>query len=162
VRKVFQILSVLALSVMVAIGIGVGVAFYRGHALDVESKAFVDRVVPAITAAWSKQQLLDLATPELRASATPNELTALFDRLSQLGALVKYEGATGESAMSYMAGFGSKGRSSATVSASYVVKAQFQNGSATFKIMLMKRGGRWLINGFHVDVAPGNRTLQHI
>ncbi len=63
-------------------------------------------------------------------------LSALFDRLSQLDPLIEYEGATGEAAMSYIAGSGS------TESASYVAKARFQNGSATFRIVLMKRDGR--------------------
>jgi hypothetical protein len=153
-RRFLYILGALTLIIIVAAGIGLGVFFYKGHALDAESKAFVDSAVPAITATWSKQQLLDRATPELRASVKPEELKALFDRLSQLGPLIEYEGATGEATMSYIAGSGS------TLSASYVAKARFQNGTATFRIVLMKRDDRWLIQNFHVDSAPDNQAGQ--
>lgn len=153
-RRFLYIVGVLTLIIIVVASIGLGVFFYKGQALDAESKAFVDRAVPAITATWSEQQLLDRATPELRTSVKPEELKALFDRLSQLGPLVEYEGATGEATMSYIAGSGG------TVSASYVAKARFQNGTATFRIVLMKRDGRWLIHNLHVDSAPDNQAGQ--
>ena len=136
------------------VGVGLGVALIKGKALDAESKAFVDSAIPAIAATWSKQELLDRATPELRDIAKPEQLNAVFDRLSQLGPLVKYEGATGQATMSYMLGSGS------TVAASYVAKAQFQNGGATFRVVLRKREGRWMIYNFHVDPVPGNRAGQ--
>jgi hypothetical protein len=155
VRRFLYILGALTLIIIVAAGIGLGVLFYNGHALDAESKAFVDRAVPAITATWSEQQLLDQATPELRASVRPEELQAIFGRLSQLGHLVEYEGATGEATMTYATGVGG------VVSASYVARARFQNGDATFRIVLMKRDGRWMIHNFHVDPVPGSRAGQH-
>jgi hypothetical protein len=144
----------LTLIVVVVVGVGLGVALIKGKALDAESKAFVDSAIPAIAATWSKQELLDRATPELRDIAKPEQLNAVFDRLSQLGPLVKYEGATGQATMSYMLGSGS------TVAASYVAKAQFQNGGATFRVVLRKREGRWMIYNFHVDPVPGNRAGQ--
>ena len=128
-RRFLYILGAVTLAIIVAAGIGVGVLVYKGKTLDVESKAFVDSAVPAIAAGWNKEQLLDRATPELR------------DR------------AAGDANMSYMAGSGS------TVSASYVAKAKFKDGVATIQITLVKRDGRWMISGFHVDTslsgAPG-------
>jgi hypothetical protein len=153
-RRFLYILGALTLVIIVAACIGLGVFFYKGRALDADSKAFVDHAVPAITATWNEQQLLDRATPELRTSVKPEELKALFDHLSQLGPLVEYEGATGEATMSYMVG------SSSTVSASYVAKARFQNGTATFRIVLMKRDGRWQIHNFHVDSTSGSQAGQ--
>ena len=155
VKKLLYTLGTLTLTAIVAAGIGLAVLLYRGHALDAESKAFVDRAVPAVASTWSKQQLLDRATPELRESIKAEELTALFDALSRLGPLVQYEGATGEATMSYIIG------SSSTVSASYVAKARFQNGSATFRILLLKRDGHWMIHNFHVDSAVGNQGERH-
>jgi hypothetical protein len=153
VRKFLYALGILTLIIIVAAGVGVGVLVYKGNALDAESKAFVDSAVPAIAASWSKEQLLDRATPELRANVTPEQLKALFDAVSQLGPLTGYEGATGEANMSYMAGSGGG------VSASYVAKAKFKDGAATIRIALLKRDGRWMISGFHVDTslsgAPG-------
>lgn len=146
-RKFLLILGATTIVILVAAGIGVGVLIYKGNSLDAASKAFVDRAVPAIAASWNKEQLLDRATPELRASVKPEDWRALFDAVSQLGPLVEYQGATGEANMSYMAGAGG------SVTASYVAKAKFKGGIATIRIALVKRDGRWMISGFHVDTA---------
>jgi hypothetical protein len=152
VRKFLSILGALTLIVILASGIGFGVFLYKGNALDAESKAFVDSAVPAIAATWSKQQFLDRAAPELRERVKPEELNALFDHFAQLGPLVRYEGATGEAMMSYMAGAGG------TVSASYVAKVRCQNGGVTFRIGLLKRDGRWMVRDFRVDSVPGSQA----
>jgi len=155
-RRFLLILGSITLVVIVAAGIGVGLLIYKGNSLDTESKAFVDSVVPAIAANWSKEQLLERTTPELRASIKPEELRAVFDAVTQLGPLVEYQGATGDANMSYMAGSGS------SVSASYVAKVRCKDGAATIQIALVKRDGRWMISGFHVDTAlsgaPGRGT----
>jgi len=147
VRRFLYIVGAVTLIIFVVAGIGVGVLIYHGNALDAESKAFVDSAVPAIVASRSEEQLLDRATPELRDSAKPEELRSLFDAISQLGPLVEYQGAIGEANMSYVAGFGS------SVSASYVAKARCKDGTATIRIALVKRAGRWMINGFHVATS---------
>jgi len=56
----------------------------------------------------------------------------------------------GQATMSYFSGSGS------TVSATYLAKARFQNGNATFRLLLLNRDGRWMIHNFRVDPAPGN------
>ena len=100
-RRFIYILGVFTLTIVVAAAIGLGVLFYRGHALDTESKAFVDSAVSAIATNWSEEQLLERATPELRETMSPGELGALFAAFSRLGRLVRYEGATGGATMSY-------------------------------------------------------------
>ena len=154
-RKFLYILGALTLTMLVVIGVGVGVLFYSGSALDTESKAFVDSAVPAITANWSEDQLLDRSTPELRNSIKPGELKSLFAAFARIGPLVEYQGAMGEANMFYAVGAGS------TVSASYVAKARFQNGDAIFRIALLKRDGHWLIQNFHVDTQPNGRAALH-
>ena len=49
--------------------------------------------------------------------------------------------------MPYIAGSGTG------VSASYVAKAKFKDGTGTVRILLLKQDGRWMISGFHVDTA---------
>jgi hypothetical protein len=154
VRRFLYVLGALTLIVIVGGGVGFGILAYKGRTFDRESRAFVDNLVPALAAKWSKQQFLELAAPELRTIAKPDQLDALFNRLSQLGPLVKYEGATGQSSVFYTFGFGSR------ISAFYVAKAQFQNGSASFRIGLLKREGRWMIQSFYVDPASSNRGEQ--
>lgn len=153
-RKFLYFLGAATLTVLIVAGVGIGVAAYQGHAFDVESKAFVDSAVPAISANWSQEQLLELATPELRESVKPNELTTLFAKLSRLGPLVKYEGSTGNTLMSYTTASGG------TVSATYVARAKFRNGNAAFRIVLLKRDGHWMIQNFHVDPALTRRAEQ--
>lgn len=153
-NKLLRVLGALTLAVLVAGTVSLGLLVYKGRALDAESKAFVDNAVPAIAANWSKEQLLDRATPELRDSVGPSQLTTFFDMLARLGPLLKYEGAAGASALSYIVGTGN------TKSAAYTAKARFQNGSATFQIVLLKRGGRWMIQNFHVDPVLRNEAVQ--
>lgn len=147
-RGFLLILGAITLVVIVAAGVSVSVLIYKGNALDAESKAFVDSAVQAIAANWNREQLLDRATPELRASVKPEELQAVFDAVTQLGPLVEYQGATGDANMSYMAGSGG------SVSASYAAKVKCKDGDATIRITLVKRDGRWMISGFHVDTSP--------
>jgi hypothetical protein len=143
-KKLLYVLG--AAAVVIAVGVaGVATLASNRAKFDQESKEFVDGAVPAIVANWDQRQLLDRATPELRSSVTPAGLEFLFQGLSRLGSLVNYEGATGGAHMSYHSGAG------AQVTASYVARAKFENGSAVFRIALVRRDEHWMINGFHFD-----------
>ncbi|MGH8504701.1 MAG: hypothetical protein ACRETM_01905 [Stenotrophobium sp.] len=139
------------LALVCVVGVIVGIVFYKGNALDADSRAYVDRAVPAITASWDKDALLARITPELRQSLKSGQVTALFAQFSRLGPLVKYEGAKGQANMACRIGSGG------TVSAAYVAKADYQNGAAAIRVLLVKHGGDWFIQGFHVDPEPTRR-----
>ena len=149
-RRFLAVVGALAIVVVVLAAVGITFAVRQGIAADLESRAFVDAAVPAIASSWRQQQLVDLATPELRDSVNPAELADFFAKLSALGSLIKYDGSVGHSMLSYFSG------SDSAVTASYEAKAEFKNGAATFEIGLLKRNGRWMINGFHVnpDLKP--------
>lgn len=153
-RKALTVLGAVTLIVIVVACAGFGVLAYNGRALDAESKAYVDRAMPAIVQSWDRQQLMAQATPELRATMSPDALNAFWSALSRYGPLLEYQGAQGDALLSLTVGSGS------TVSARYVVRARFENGDATFRILLMKRDGRWMIHGFHVDSMPATRAAQ--
>jgi len=125
VRKFLYTLGAITLLIIVVASIGMGALVYRGNALDAESKAFVDSAVTTLATSWSNEQLLERATPELRASVKPEQLKSVADAFSRLGPLLKYQGATGQANMSYIAGSGS------SVSASYVATTGFRDGTAT-------------------------------
>ena len=144
-RKFFYILGILVAICVVAAGVALGIVVYKGRALDAESKTYVDSAVPAITANWNQEELLKRATPELRNSIRPGQLTALFEAFSRLGTLVTYEGATGQANMTYFTGTGG------AVTATYVAKAKYQNGEATIRIVLLKQDGQWFIHNLHID-----------
>jgi hypothetical protein len=69
----------------------------------------------------------------------------LFHTLEPLGRLSKYEGAKGSSETSYSTDTGT------TITGDYVATAEYENGTATFDVVVVKRNGQWMINGFHFD-----------
>jgi hypothetical protein len=98
-RRVLFVVGVAVLAIAAVAAIGVGVAAYRGPTFDEEAKAFLNEAAQAILANRDKRELLDRATPELRANAKPQQIAAIFDALSRLGPLVEYEGVTGDATM---------------------------------------------------------------
>lgn len=153
-RKLLCIIGATTLTAIVVAMIGISMLIWKGNGLDAESQAFVDAAVPAITMHWTKEALLDRATPELRATVTSDKITALFENFSRLRALVEYDGAKGQANMTYFTGTGGQ------ISAAYEAKAKYENGMATIRFVLLKRDGRWRIQNFHVDGQPGVRSSQ--
>src|SRR5258706_2149975 len=153
-KKIIYVLGTAALVVLVTVAVGFAILATKGSALDAESKSYIDGAVSAIAKHWSKNDLIERASPELLASLKPDQVAALFGSLSRLGTMTKYEGATGEATMSYI------GSTGALVSARYGARAQFENRSAIFRIALMRRDGRWVINSFYVDTVPSNQSGQ--
>jgi len=145
-RRFLYVLGALFLVILVAGTVAIVFAVYSGQALDAESKAYVDASIPAIASNWNEAELLNRATPELRNSMVPEQFASLFGSFSQFGHLIRYNGSKGQAMMSYVAGVGK------TVSASYVAKAACQNGNVIFRIVLLKRNGRWWINNFHINL----------
>ncbi len=144
-RKILYGLGVLMLALIVLAGVGIVATIRAVIPLDAQSKAYVDRAVPAIVAHWNPQLLLARATPQLRASVRPEAMVGLFQAFSRLGPMVAYQGATGGANISASFGAGS------SVSAAYVAHASFAAGTATIRIALVKRHGHWKISGFFVN-----------
>jgi hypothetical protein len=153
-RKFLLYFGAGAFALLVLIVAGVGVLIWKGSGLDGESKAYVDAAVPAITAHWDRNALLDRAGPEFRAAATPDQVANLFENFARLGPLIHYDGATGQANLFYSAGKGSQ------ITAVYEAKARYENGEATLRLTLRKRDGAWTIVGFRVDGRPGPHTTQ--
>jgi hypothetical protein len=155
-RGRLNVLGGSTLITLAVVGVAVSLVVYKGRTLDAESKAFIDSAVPAIAANWSRNELFERATPELRATVQAERLRSVFDPLAPLGPLVEYQGATGEANMFFILGAGK------FVSASYLAKGRFKNGTATFRIVLVRRDGRWMINSFYVDPAPGGKDNRGV
>jgi len=152
-RKFFRILVIVAAVFGAIVSAGIGFGIYKNRALAADGRAYVDAAVPAIAAHWSKDELWSRAAPELKQHLQPGDLDRLFNIFSRLGDLVQYEGATNQNASE----FTSTG-SGTVATANYVAKAKFQNGEATFQLLVVKRDGQWMIQGFRVDspvLAPG-------
>jgi hypothetical protein len=151
-RRFLFILGMISLAVIVIVAAGLGVAFWKGNALDAESKAFVDTLVPAIAANWDSKALLQHASTEFIESAPPEKLSEAFSQFSRLGRMLNYEGSSGDSKMFYSTSAGN------TITAQYAAKARFENGEAMFQLSLVKRGQQWQV--IRLNVSPVGKVLS--
>ncbi len=159
-RTFFYTAGVLASVTMILIVIASEVLIPSlGASYDRSSKEFVDTVIPLIVLK-GKNELLKRASPELKAQVTESELDKVFGMFPVLGSLIKYEGSEGYSTISV----GNKSTTDATggpeVFAKYLAKATFANGTANFRVLLIRRGGKWLIHGFHVSATKTSAAEQ--
>jgi hypothetical protein len=144
-KKALAIFGGIVLLLLVAV---VGVFIYVGRSgsgLDASSRAYVDVVVPAIVAGWSLDELEKRASPQFLKAADHRQMVALFSKLSQLGALKHYDGAKGDSNVSFTTKDGK------VVSAKYLAHASFENGDAEIRIALIQIENQWQVLGFFVN-----------
>jgi hypothetical protein len=148
-KKVLIVLGVLFLALITVVAALIGYVAYTGNKLDASSKAYVDESVPAIVTSWSKEELIKRASPLLRQKASDADIDQLFTTLSsKLGNFKSYDGAKGQSNMSYTSEEGQ------VTTASYVANASFQNGKTEIQIKLIRNSDSWQIVGFHVELTP--------
>jgi hypothetical protein len=146
---VFAVLIVLACA-------GFGYAIYTGRQLDESSRRYVDGALPAILQTWSSDELIKRAAPELRQTATDAQMTAVFAKLSELGTLITYGGASGESNVKMQLGIGTT-RSEKLATAHYVAHPEFEKGPAEVTVDLIQDGSDWKIRGFNVNARALRR-----
>ena len=152
-RKFFTGLGVLTAIVIVSVGLGFFVLNSKGQALDRTSKAYVEDSVAAIAAHWDADEFFKRAGPELRTRVKPDDIRGLFDAArSALGPLVEYRGSQGEAEIAVL-------DSQHRVSAKYVAHGHFQKGDAEIKLLLVKQGDAWMIEGFHINSSALMRRL---
>jgi len=144
-KKILIYLGGVFLVLIVAVIIGVFVVATQGNALDKESKAYVDRVVPQIVKDWNRKALLAEASPELKTKVDENSLEKLFLRFQELGEFREYQGSDGQAHIQITT---EKGK---TVSANYLAKAGFSTGPAEIQVSLIKHDESWQISGFRVN-----------
>jgi len=159
-KKFFIALGIIFLTLVLLGAIGIGIAAFKGAALDKESKAYVDAALPAIISSWDTRGLLSRTSPEFNQATRPDDVERLFESLRSLGKMQKYQGSQGQSITSQMLGKGT------TISARYLVTADFEAGTAKIYVTLMKHGNRWQIAGFRVEPTytrkPPNQALERM
>lgn len=147
-KTIFSVLGIIFLVLAVAVAVVVGIAGYLGSKRDSSSKLYVDGNIPPIVSTWSKDELIARASPELLRTTSKDQISQLFDTLSvKLGAFQSYDGAKGQSNMS----FTTQGE---VTTASYISEATFKNGKAKIQIKLILHEDSWQILGFHVELVP--------
>jgi hypothetical protein len=129
---------------------------YTGHGLDKESKSYADSAVVAIASQWNEKDLTDRASPEFMATVKdPVDLDRQVGMWRLLGPLKKYDGSKGEANMN----IGPRGK---TITAVYVARAEFDHGSATIRLSLIKSDRAWKIFSFRVypDSFPSPQAAK--
>ena len=144
-KKFFAVLGIIFLVIIVLGAIGIGFIAVRGNALDKESKTYADAAIPAVVSGWSKQELLDRASPQFKQAVTQQKLDQMFRWFTSLGRLQKCEPAQGQ------AGITVTPQTGKVISGQYTAKAKFEKGDATIKLVLIKHGNQWQIASFYVD-----------
>ena len=133
-------------AVLIIVGV-VGFIFMAitGTALDKESKAYVDDVTPKILSNLDKETLFKYSSDELKSSATSEEIDKIFSWFSKLGKFKEYKGSAGSSYVNYIVG---KGKQTLGY---YTAQAEFENGPATIKIIVIKKDKRWQVLQFNIN-----------
>ena len=135
------------LGVVVGIGavVGIAVVAVKGTALDKESKAYVDKVVPIICADLRTETLSRYASKELLASATPEEFEKIFAWFKKLGKFKEFKESSGQANMSYTTQAGK------SITGQYVAQVEFETGPAQVVIVTVKTGDAWKIQMFKIN-----------
>jgi hypothetical protein len=144
-KKTFMILGGVFVVLIVAAAIGIGIVAVKGSALDKESKAYVDRVVPIICADLNADTLSKYASKELLASATPEEFEKIFTWLKKLGAFKQFKESSGQANMSYTTQNGK------SITGRYVAQVEFEAGPAQVNIVTVKTGDEWKVQMFRIN-----------
>jgi hypothetical protein len=135
----------------------VSIAAYTGPSFDRASKAYADAAVVAIASGWNEKDLVERASPQLMAAVGDQDrLDRALGVWRELGALKKYDGSKGEAHIVFSWPGGR------VVTATYVSRVEFEHGSATIEISLIRSDGAWKIRGFEVvpDSIPGAQTAK--
>lgn len=135
----------------------VSIAAYTGPSFDKESKAYADAAVVAIASGWNEKDLVDRASPQLMTAVGDEQrLDRALGTWRELGRLKKYDGSKGEANIVFSWPGGR------IITAAYMSRVEFEHGSATIEVSLIRSDGAWKIRGFKVvpDSLPGAQTAQ--
>jgi hypothetical protein len=115
------------------------IALYAGPPLDTSSKEYVNKNIPKFLSTWDEKEITSRASSELMSVLKPGDMEKLVAMFSKLGKLKSYAGFNGNANIKLNIG------SPNTITASYIGNAEFDNGSATVKIELIQKEGKWEI-----------------
>jgi hypothetical protein len=152
-KKTFLWLGGVILAVLALYAIHTAYVFssINGPALDKESKDWVDTVAPQILQSWDPDVINKYASPEWLYAAPEDKTKDIADMLrSEYGTLIHYATSTGESGI-HVNNF------TATITAEYVVEADFTKGHARVFIKGIKHGDTWQLLSFYVSSDPNLR-----
>ncbi|MEA1933552.1 MAG: tetratricopeptide repeat protein [Thermodesulfobacteriota bacterium] len=110
-----------------------------------QAESYVNKVLPEIVKKWDMAKLTSYSHPEFFKITPRDSLGQLFFLFKKLGPLKEYKGSQGKVIVS-KASTGLK-----VISGDYSAKADFENGTATITVVILKEKKRWSIIRFRVD-----------
>lgn len=107
--------------------------------LNESSRAFAHDTILEMARHWDAQQFLERSSAELRKEADPERVRETFETAARIGAFKHLMGLNGEAML--------RKREDGEVEAraAYVSRGQFEHGSITFQLDLIKEDGQWRI-----------------
>jgi hypothetical protein len=144
-KKALMIFGAVFIVLVVVVVIGIAFVATKGSALDKESKAYVDEVLPAICSDLRMETLSRYASQDLLNSALPAEFEKVFNGFKKLGVFKKYKESSGQANMFYSVQHGE------TITGKYIAQVEFDSGPAQIQVTTVKRGDQWKIQGFVIN-----------
>lgn len=130
-------------------------SFPQALELNEEAQDFVNAAILEIISDCNLNKLFEKATPQLLESTHSQETEKMFSLCRQLGKLESYKGATGgwQSSKDEKKELvkGSNEKFGKITLGNYVAEADFQKGSATIKVQVIRRDNQWFINSFTIS-----------
>jgi succinate dehydrogenase hydrophobic anchor subunit len=145
-KKLLVVLGGFFAVILLVAGIAAAIYFPHAMKLDREAIAYIQDTMPKIVGHWNSKELLDRATPQLdstmKSHGGPERHFEMFRKLGPLKHLNAPTGGVGTTVY--------PGQGAATLG-EYSAKAEFENGTATILIQLLRMNGQWMINGLRVN-----------
>lgn len=153
-KNILMVLGIIFVVIIVIVGGFFAYYFLSAGPLDKESKTWVDTVMPKILETWDPNEIIKNASPEWL-QTVPEEKTKEFtDAVRQeFGTLAKYASSTGEAGIRV-------NNFSTTITAEYIVEADFTKGHGRVFIKGIKENGQWKIFTLFVDRNPNLRWFD--
>ncbi len=122
--------------------------------LDSESKIWIDNVMPKILDSWDTNEIVLNSSPEFLGVSPTDETKRFSDwALENYGELKRYVSSSGEAGI-HIINF------STTITAEYVVDAEFAKRQGRVFVQGIKRDGVWKIYSLHLDDNPDLRWFN--
>ncbi len=125
--------------------IGLTLLVEKGEALDIESKAYVDEVVPMICADLRFENLAKHASKELLAAVPPEEFKKVFVWFERLGEYRAFIESSGQVHMNYAA------QGDESIIGKYIAHVEFETGPAEVEIVVVKKDDGWKVQMLNID-----------
>lgn len=145
-NKILKSFGAIFILLIFIFAITISVASSKISKLEGEAVQFINSKIPQITKEWDSNILYEIASPDLKAKASPEDLSKLFKILSTLGKLNKLNKPDGSIKIKF---FGKKNTSD--TSGYFECQSDFEKGPAVIKLTLEKYQDQWLVSSFHVN-----------